>query len=79
MTYTLTLSVRCGDIRSTHETAEQAQAEAIWMHGPEGFVRAIVLVGPVGTVAIDRPTRSDMHHLADRMEWTESQPWGCNA
>ena len=87
MTYTMTIRVRCGDIRTTHETAEQAQAEAIWRHGPEGFVRAITLVGPVSTVAIDQPTRSDLHHIADRMEWAEANvpsarsniSWGCNA
>ena len=71
MTYTLTMTVRCGDIRSTHETPEDAQAEAIWMHGPEGFVRSLTLVGPVTEVSYSHPTHRDLHTLADYMECAE--------
>ena len=83
MTYTLTLSLRGTNFDETtsHETAEDAQAEAIHMNGHDGDIRTLSLSGPLTSVSMIHPSRSDLHDIADLMEDAEREAsaWGCNA
>lgn len=77
MTYTLTMTFRSGPKTSTHETPEDAQTEAIWMNGHPtlGFIHMLTLSGPITTVSMVHPTRSDLHDIADHMESAEAWGW----
>lgn len=82
MTYTLTISLRGTETTTSHETAEEAQTEAIWMNSGVDGISTLTLTGPITSVSHVHPDRADLHALADDMENAELNAldaWGCYA
>lgn len=78
MTYTLSISLRGTETTTSHETAEEAQAEALMWDA----IAVLTLSGPLTSVSMIHPSRNDLHDLADHMESAEvnaCDAWGCYA
>jgi hypothetical protein len=82
MTYTLTISLRGSNVTTTHETAEDAQAEALALAHAGESVRMLSLTGPLDSVHYVCPCMGTLHDIADDMEDAEVNAldaWGCYA